>query len=144
MSAPPQIKKNAQWVIDNYGPQSGLPQFGYDPQSIAYLDEFIDRQGASFSSNEQSSDRIVSLLGAFLGEAIIATYGGAWQQSEQGLSLCIQSGGQVHILQPFHKVYKRLTNGPEDSLHFYFTNFLSQVVSQPQSGEEKKPWWKIF
>jgi hypothetical protein len=86
----------------------------------------------------------VSLLGAFLGEAIIATYGGAWQQSEQGLALSIQSGGQVHILQPFEKVHKRLTNGSEDSLHFYFATFLPQVLAQPESSSSKKPWWKIF
>jgi hypothetical protein len=150
MSAPPQIKKNAQWVIDNFGPESGLPQFGYDAQSVAYLDTFIERQGGSFRSSEQSADRIVSLLGAFLGEAIIARYGGEWHQRPEGLALSIQSGGQVHILQPFHKVHKRLTGGPEDSLHFYFSTFLPQVLAQPGAsdsppdGGPKKPWWKIF
>jgi len=56
MSAPPQVKKNAQWVIDNFGPESGLPQFGSDAQSVAYLDTFIERQGGSFRSSEQSAD----------------------------------------------------------------------------------------
>lgn len=151
MPAPSQIKQNAQWVIDNFGPQSGLPQFGYNAQSVAYLDTFIDRQGESFRSSKQSTDRIMSMLGAFLGEAIIATYGGDWQQSDQGLALSIQSGGQVHILQPFHKVHKRLTGGPEDSLHLYFATFLPQVLSQslssncsPPDGGAKKPWWKLF
>jgi hypothetical protein len=154
MPAPPQIKKNAQWVIDNFGPQSGLPHFGYDAPSIAYLDTFIDRQGESFRASEQSTDRIVSLLGSFLGEAIIATYGGDWQQSDTGLCIVVQSGGQVHLTQPFHKVHKRLINGQEDSLHFYFATFLPQVLSRPESGGSqpttppdggpKKPWWKIF
>lgn len=150
MSAPTQIQKNAQWVIDNFGPQSGLPQFGYDAQSVAYLDTFIDRQGESFRASEQSSDRIVSLLGAFVGEAIIATYGGEWQQGDDGLSIVVQSGGQVHFVRPFHKVHKRLTNGQEDSLHFYFSTFLPQAFAQrqtsgsPPDGGSKKPWWKIF
>ena len=80
MSTPPQIKTNSQWVIDNFGPQSGLSEFGYNAPSVSYLDTFIDRQGESFLATEQSTDRIVSMLGAFIGEAIIATYGGEWQQ----------------------------------------------------------------
>ena len=149
MPAPPQITKNAQWVIENFGPQSGLGHFGYDGESVAYLDTFVDRQGASFRASEQNAERIISLLGSFLGEAIIATYGGDWQQTEQGLSLSIQAGGQFHILQPFQKVQKRLANGPEDSLHFYFATFLPQILSRPgptdlpPNAGTKKPWWKF-
>ncbi|MFI4862281.1 MAG: hypothetical protein ACIAXF_16575 [Phycisphaerales bacterium JB063] len=154
MPAPPQITKNAQWVIDNFGPESGLSHFGYDAQSVAYLDTFLDNQGESFRANEQSADRIVSLLGAFVGEAIVATYGGDWQQSETSLSIAIETSGQIQIVQPFHKVHKRLMNGQQDSLHFYYATFLPQVLAQqgpsespPSSSLEsgpKKPWWKIF
>ena len=138
MSAPPQIKQNAQWVIENFGPQSGLPKFGFDAESVGYLDAFIDRQGASFRSSEQGTNKIVSLLGAYLGEAIIATYGGQWQQTADGLALAIESGSQRHILQPFHKVHKRLINGPEDSLHHYFATFLPQVLLEV-GDKPKKP-----
>jgi len=143
MSESPQIKQNAQWVIQNFGPESGLAQFGYNADSVGYLDTFLDRQGASFRSNEQSTNKIVSLLGAFLGEAIIATYGGAWQQTADGLALAIESGSQRHILQPFHKVYKRLINGPVDNLRYYFATFLPQVVGGSRSCA-LKPWWKPF
>ena len=154
MPAPPQIKKNAQWVIDNFGPQSGLAQFGYDAQSIAYLDAFIDRQGESFRASPQGIDRIVSLLGSFVGEAVIATYGGDWEQNDSGLSIVIRSSGQVHFVQPFQKIHKRLTNGQEDNLEFYFATLLPQVLARPEpsgsqpssphDGGPKKPWWKIF
>ena len=143
MSAPHQIKQNAQWVIENFGPESGLPHFGYHADSVGYLDTFIDRQGASFRSSEQSTNKIVSLLGAFLGEAIIATYGGAWQQTADGLALVVERGTQHHILQPFHKVHKRLMNGPEESLRHYFCTLLPQVLSEP-GGSPKKPWWRPF
>jgi hypothetical protein len=154
MPTPQQIKKSAQWVIENFGPESGLPRFSYDAESVAYLDSFIDRQGESFRGSEQSTNKIVSLLGAFLGEAIIGRYGGEWQQTSDGISLRVPAGGQLHVLQPFHKVHKRLMNGPEDSLHYYFATFLPQVFSAPESRGsqsssppgrgEKKPWWKIF
>jgi hypothetical protein len=154
MSAPTQIKKNAQWVIDNFGPESGVPQFGYNAQSVAYLDTFLDRQGESLRASDQSTDRIVSLLGSFLGEAIIASYGGNWQQSEAGIAIVLESGAQVHFVNPFHKILKRLTNGQEENLHAYFARFLPQVLSQPEAGDPppnsppgggpKKPWWKIF
>jgi hypothetical protein len=147
MAAPPQIKKNAQWVIDNFGPQSGLERFDYDAESVAYLDTFIDRQGESFRANNASLDRIVSLLGAFVGEAIIATYGGEWQQSGQGISLLVKRGESVHILQPFQKVHARIANGPADSLYNYFATLLPVALSGPNPpapNEPKKPWWKIF
>jgi hypothetical protein len=147
MSTPPQIKKNAQWVIDNFRPQSGLEGFGFDEESIAYLDTFIDRQGESFRANEKSLDRIVSLIGAFLGEAIIATYGGHWQQNEARISLVVETGKNTHFLQPFQKVHARITNGPEDGLHDYFANSLPVVLSGPSTpspAEPKKPWWKRF
>jgi hypothetical protein len=131
MSALPQIKKNAQWVIDHFGPQSGQADFGYNAESFAYLDAFIDRQGASFRANEPALDRIVSLLGAFVGEAILATFGGQWQDSEQGVGLSIMRDGQIHFLQPFHQVYERLTDTSANRLHSYFAEFLPEFLSDP-------------
>ncbi|HEY1786197.1 MAG TPA: hypothetical protein VGG30_11630 [Pirellulales bacterium] len=147
MVTPPQIRKNSQWVIDNFGPQSGLERFGYDAESVAYLDAFIDRQGESFRANQKSLDRIVSLLGAFVGEAIIATHGGEWHENAHGISIVVKRGDTAHILQPFDKVRARVTAGPADSLLDYFSVLLPVVLSGPgpqRAEEPKKPWWKLF
>jgi hypothetical protein len=129
MSQLQQIKANAAFVAEKFGKQSGIEPFTNTPESVAYLDAFLDRQAAIVKASEDSVNRFVSLLGAYLGECILATYGGRWQESDQGLSIVIQAGGKVHLLQPFHKVYKRIANGSEDSLAFYFSEFIPHVLA---------------
>ena len=125
-----QIRSNAAWVADNFGKQSGIDPFAHTAASIHYLDEFLDRQAAMVTASEASVNKFVSLLGAYLGECIIANYGGEWQESPQGIAIAVKTDTHHHILQPFHKVYKRITNGMEDSLGFYFEEFIPQVLAQ--------------
>jgi hypothetical protein len=130
MSAFQQIWANAAWVADNFGKQSGIEPFAYTDESVAYLDDCLDRQADVVKASEASVNKFVSLLGAYLGECIIAKYGGEWQESPQGLFISIRTGKQCHILQPFHKVYKRIVDGTEDSLGSYFTDFIPRVMAQ--------------
>jgi len=130
MSAFQQIRANAAWVAENFGKQSGIEPFAHTDESIAYLDDFLDRQAAVVKASEASINKFVSLLGAYLGECIIARYGGEWQESPQSLFISIRSGNQSYILQPFHKVYKRIANGAEDSLGCYFTDFIPRVMAR--------------
>jgi hypothetical protein len=124
-----QVRANAAWVAENFGKQSGIEPFAHTPESVEYLDSFLERQDAMVKTSEASVNKFVGLFGAYLGECIIATYGGEWQESPQGLAIAIQSRTQHHTLQPFHKVYKRITNGSEDSLGFYFAEFIPQVLA---------------
>ena len=159
MSAIPQIKKNAQSLIENLGPESGVENFGYNAESVAYLDGFIDRQGQGIRSSPQAINNFVSLAGAFLGESVIAAYGGQWHESASGISICIEAGAQQHLLMPFHRVHNRLVNGTEYSLDYFFSSAIPQIVNGGTSGEPpplpkqtpppvppsgKKPWWKPF
>jgi hypothetical protein len=128
-----QIRSNAARVAENFGKQSGIAPFANTPESIEYLDEFLERQAATVKASEASINKFVSLLGAYLGECIIANYGGQWQESPQGVSIAIKTKTQHHILQPFHKVYKRISNGMEDSLAFYFAEFIPHVLAQETS-----------
>jgi hypothetical protein len=159
MSVILQIRKNAQALIDNLGPHSGLSAFGYDADSVAFLDGFIDRQGEGIRSSPQGIDNFVSMAGAFLGEAVIATFGGEWQQKEGSISICIRAGDQYHLVMPFQRIHNRLMNGTEYSLAYFFSTALPQIVSGSASGgsqplptqgppplptPEKKPWWKPF
>jgi hypothetical protein len=132
MSAFQQIRANAAWVAENFGKQSGIEPFAHSAESVAYLDAFLDRQAAVVNASEASVNKFVSLLGAYLGECIIAKYGGEWQESPQGLFISIRSGKQHYILQPFQKVYKRIANGTEDSLGSYFADFIPRVMAQRQ------------
>jgi len=129
MSAIPQIKANAAWVIDNFGPQSGIDPFAYTPASIEYVDGFLQRQEAMVRASDASINKFVGLLGAYLGEAIIAKYGGEWQEKPNGIGIEIRTGSHVHFLQPFHKVHKRIVNGIEENLHAYFNQFIPAVIA---------------
>jgi hypothetical protein len=124
-----QIRSNAAWVTENFGKQSGIVPFANTRESIGYLDEFLERQAALVTDSEASINKFVSLIGAYLGECIIAKYGGEWQESGQGVSIVIKTDSQHHFLQPFHKVYKRISNGMEDSLGVYFTEFIPHVLT---------------
>jgi hypothetical protein len=132
MSALRQIQTNAAWVVEHFGRQSGIEPFAYTPESVAYLDEFLDRQRAIVTASEASINKFVSTLGSYLGECILATYGGEWIESPQGLSIHIHTPTQFHVLFPFHKVHKRIVNGMEDSLGFYFAEFLPQVLASEE------------
>jgi hypothetical protein len=129
MSQFQQIRANAALVAEKFGKQSGIEPFAHTQESVAYLDEFLERQQAIVKASEESVNRFVSLLGAYLGECILATYGGEWQESPQGLAIVIRTKTQFHLLQPFHKVYKRIVNGNEDNLGFYFSKFIPHVLA---------------
>lgn len=158
MSQVPTIKANAQKVIDMLGTDSGIPHFGYNADSVAYLDGFIDRQGESFRANPQAASRLVSMLGSFVGEATIATYGGQWQDSGDRVCIALTNDKGTHFIFPFDKVAKRLSNGPEDSLAYFFAAIPQAISDMPPSGppplptgqppplpsQDKKPWWKPF
>src|SRR5262249_8768843 len=129
MSPLQQIRENAAWVAENLGNQSGIEPFAYTAESVDYLDQFLERQEAVVKASELSVNKFVHLLGAYLGECILANYGGEWQESSQGLAIFIRTKTQAHWLQPFHKVYKRITNGSENHLGFYCSEFIPQVLA---------------
>ena len=129
MAAIPRIRDNAAWVVKNLGPESGLDVFAFTPESIAWLDQYIERQKAQIAASNESVNKFVSLLGAYLGECIVFNYGGDWFESPEGLAISIQAQGQFHILRPFKEVYERIAKGMSDSLAVYYSQFLPRLLS---------------
>lgn len=104
------IEGNARFVIEEFGPLSDL-EFGYDEASIAWVEGFIDRQRARIGSNEIPST-LVSTLGSYLGEAIIANAGGTWHDiDEHGIGILFSNGD---VCFPFAKVQKQFESGTEN------------------------------
>lgn len=110
------IKSNAAFVIAELGPLSGF-DFGLDRASVAWVEGFIERQRGAADGPESN---IVSVLGSYLGEAIIAAAGGRWDETEQGnLGVRFDNGDWCF---PFAKVAKQFAGGLEDGesiLSFY-------------------------
>jgi len=100
-----QIRANAQKVVDTLDPLTDFA-FGYDGQSLEYLDGYLDRQ----RQRPEGPPDIATVVGCYVGEAIIATYGGEWIREEKlGLGVKVQG----ITASPFNKVTKMLDEGLE-------------------------------
>ncbi|MEI9899059.1 MAG: hypothetical protein WDN31_01880 [Hyphomicrobium sp.] len=69
------------WWVRELAHASGM-QFGYDQESVAWVEGFIERQRAEFPDTSRG---LVSVLGSYLGEAIIEAVPGAdWAEDDNG------------------------------------------------------------
>ena len=87
-------------------------RLAFDSDSVKWLDGYIQRIRSGI--DESQIQGLSNTIGAFLGECIIANYGGSWRQSEDG------SWGvffdDKNIVFPFAKAYKQLSSGEDDSI----------------------------
>jgi hypothetical protein len=95
----------------------------YTIDSLRQVDAIIER----FRSDGVSSDQIAETLfgfGCYVGEVIVRCGEGRWRVTAEtpmaelgGFPLVVQHG-RDSFCNPIGKVFKRLANGPEDSLAF--------------------------
>jgi hypothetical protein len=127
------IRINAELVIKQLGPLSGL-EFGYNAESITWIDGFIERQRCCPDIAKNTIDGLISTLGSFLGECIIRCFGGHWQNSDGEWCVCFDDGNMVF---PFNKVKKQFLNGREDSIKSFFelipVMFMQHIQNPDQS-----------
>jgi hypothetical protein len=105
------IKANAALVLKTFEQQN----LAYDEESVAWLDGYIERNRLNW--DEQNAEKLVNILGSFLGECIRLNHGGEWQTTENGLGVAF-SGGNVAF--PFNKIRKQIQNGSEDSIASFY------------------------
>lgn len=131
------IQHNAQLVIEQMGQLSGL-NFGYDAESVAWLDGYIERIRNEI--DQSNVERLVNVLGSYLGECIIRCYGGYWENKEGQWQV---SFDEKNAAYPFAKVQKQFNNGPGDSIKSFFEVIPVVFASSLKESEPKrKPWWK--
>jgi hypothetical protein len=101
------ITANAELVQRVCQPLVDFP-FGYDGRSVEWLEGYIERLRQSGGLNE-NFDRFVSIFGSYLGEAIIANFGGAWSDAgEAELHVAWTDDNKAF---PFTKVRKQMESG---------------------------------
>eukprot|EP00466_Bigelowiella_natans_P012336 jgi/Bigna1/128910/aug1.7_g3618 len=127
-----QIEANSQAVIDKMARLFGGNnfEFGLDEDSVAYVDDLIDRNRRTWI-REGSAERMMSMLGSYLGEAIINEYGGKWVQ---GYGVEIEEG---FVAQPMVKVGKRIVNGIEEDSIAAFFNIVGTKLEQIRSDADE-------
>ncbi len=112
------IRFNADMVVEQFGGLSGLEHFGFDAPSIQWVDGFVERQRIREDVSPEFVGKMISVLGSYLGECIIRTYGGKWSLVEAGW--CVEFDARNAVF-PFVKVEKQFANGAEDSIYSFFT-----------------------
>lgn len=121
------IKKNADLVIKQFAPLSGI-NFGLNRDSVEWVEGFIERQRAREDFDLNKSERLIDVLGSFLGECIIANAGGEWRASEAGgLGVAFPDGNCSYPFNKMGKMFRYGLAGGDSILSFYDTtvNFIA-------------------
>ena len=116
----------------------------YSPASIASVEEILTvmyderprgwmarllRRGPS----EELVQQMSAMFGAYVGEVMRRARGGEWEMADvPGAAGALSLRTGEHILFPTSKVYKRLANGPEDSIETYFRVIEQQRATGPE------------
>lgn len=108
------IRRNADLVVKVFAENNNV-SLDYDEDSIEWLDGYIERNRENF--DEATINRLVSVLGSFLGECVKRNFGGEWAQTENGLAIVFSDGNGVF---PFSKIEKHFRNGNEDSIFSFY------------------------
>ena len=87
-------------------------QLTLDSESVKWLDGYIERIRPGM--DESQIQGLSNTIGAFLGECIIANYGGSWRQADDGNWGVFFD--DKNVVFPFAKAYKQLANGDGDSI----------------------------
>jgi hypothetical protein len=129
------IRANAQFAVEELGLVSGM-DFGYDAASVAWTEGFIERQRGKLDPD----GGIVSVLGSYLGEAIIAAVPSArWEDGADGTPGVLFPSGDMAF--PFTKVAKQFAEGWDagESIVSFYNIAVKYVaagkLSQREGGE---------
>ena len=82
----------------------------YGDEMIAFVDQFVE---GTRPVDPELLDQYTTLIGAVLGESIVAAYGGAWVPTSEGWAVRWNERSQV---LPFDRARKHLLEGPDESV----------------------------
>jgi hypothetical protein len=121
------LRANAALAISEFGELSGRHRgFGIDRASVAWVEGYIERLRVA----EPNPDgRIVSVLGSYLGEAIIGAAGGRWTEGPDGsIGVVFANGDGCY---PFAKVARQFQNGVEggDGILSFYGVSIDEIAS---------------
>jgi hypothetical protein len=130
------IKANAELVVKQLGPLSGF-EFGYNADSVAWVDGFIDSQRSRTDIDKPAIDGLVNMLGSFLGESIIQCFGGKWCCVDG--QWCV-SFSDKDAAYPFNRVSKQFAYGAEYSIKTFFEQIpvlFKDHIKKNQAAEDQ-------
>jgi|GEM_PF-2294951 hypothetical protein len=117
--------------------KAGGRTLDYSEESVATVEELLRVSDELFQGEnfpEAQRNIVVFYNGCYLGEVMARRLGGVWRFEENwfdsSLVFALDDGGlQVH---PFQKVYRRVTEGPENNdLVAYYTGLKERLSDVP-------------
>ena len=112
------IRANAQLVVDRLSSVSGLDtRFGYNRDSVKWVYGFIERRRTAADVHSEETAKLIQVLGSYLGECVIHTYGGIWKEQDDQWVVSFDDSNHVF---PFNKVWKQFHYGHGDSILSFF------------------------
>ncbi len=112
--------------------------FGYTPESLKWLDGFIDRlRNDGMFDGTGGIDGYINVFGSYLGEAVVRAAGGTWKRCDGDLGVSLPEGNWTF---PFAKVEKLLRGEDGQSLLGFFEVALAlpQLMRQTLDKKELK------
>ncbi|HZS07856.1 MAG TPA: hypothetical protein VFD58_23685 [Blastocatellia bacterium] len=115
------IRENAAIVIAELGPLSDVREFGFNRDSVVWVEGFIERQRVRPEYDATAVASLTGVLGSFLGECLIAAAGGAWHWSEaqQAWSVAFPNATQAFPFAKVHKLFENGLEGGDSIVSFY-------------------------
>ena len=115
-----QIRKDAKAAVTRFALLSGMgAEFGFNRASVAWVEAFIENQRLREDLTQADIDALTQFIGAFLGECVIHSYGGNWQNHEGASGIFFSASSAAF---PFSKVRKQFENsvrGGDSILGFF-------------------------
>jgi hypothetical protein len=105
--------RKADEVIARLAPISGI-DFGRNEDSVVWVDGFIEK----YRKKPNDHDGLIVMLGCFLGECIVAEYGGHWVNTERGWAVRFDTGDAYPIAKVAGQ-FARGVAGGESIYEFY-------------------------
>lgn len=126
-----------QSIIDDWSSHVfGLAQMydielDYSENSVEKIEQLCEMIHQQIISNqnikEENIDKVSKMIGSYLGELITKNIGGEWKLNDNKVITIRLKSFECY---PIGKVYKRLKNGDEDNIEFYYNVCKSQMLQQ--------------
>jgi hypothetical protein len=122
------LRAAAEQLVKNFA-DGDVVHLKFDLDGVRWVDGYINRNRSGFPKGQREG--LVAYLAAFVGECIIATFGGEWTLGDHGLY-----GVSVtkHVWAcPLAKIEKQFENGASDSV-FGFVEMIPTLDKHIASG----------
>lgn len=130
---PPTVENAPKFAADMVGLAAEISgvDLDYSVASLKAVDGIIEEMRQDGCTADQIAETLFG-FGCYVGEVFVRQSGGKWRNAAEtamasfaGFPLVVQLG-QECFCNPIGKVFKRLENGEEDNLPYFYQGFATQ------------------